>query len=97
MAQQVKNKNMIQSNAVRPAIYARLSNEDMDAGTGKKGVSLSIEHQIDMLKGYVKEKGWGDNPRVFYDDDRSGTNFDRKDFQDMYAEAQKGNINVISD
>jgi len=75
-----------------PAIYARLSNEDVD--TNKKGVSLSIEHQIDMLKGYVKEKGW-QTPKVFYDDDRTGTNFDRKGFQDMYAEAQSGAINII--
>jgi len=75
-----------------PAIYARLSNEDLDSK--RKGVSLSIEHQIDMLKGYISEKGW-QPPKVFYDDDRTGTNFDRKGFQDMYAEAQKGNINVI--
>jgi len=77
-----------------PAIYARLSDEDKDSKKDKKDVSLSIEHQIDILQGYVKEKGW-QPPKVFYDDDRTGTNFDRKGFQDMYAEAQKGNINVI--
>jgi len=85
MAQEV-SKN------IRPAIYARLSNEDAD--TSKKGVSLSIEHQIDILKSYVKEKGW-QSPKVFYDDDRTGTNFNRKGFQDMYSEAQSGAINVI--
>ena len=55
---------------------------------------MSIEHQIDILKGFVKDQGW-QSPRVFFDDDRTGTNFDRKGFQDMYAEAKKGNINVI--
>jgi len=75
-----------------PAIYARLSNEDED--NRKKGISLSIEHQIDMLKDYVQNQGW-QTPKVFYDDDRTGTNFDRKGFQDMYAEAQSGTINVI--
>ena len=77
---------------IRPAIYARLSNEDLDKDTKKN--SLSIEHQLDILKGYVREKGW-EPPKIFYDDDRTGTNFDRKGFQDMYAEAQSGNINVI--
>jgi len=85
MAQEVKS-------TIRPAIYARLSNEDMD--TSKRGVSLSIKHQIDMLKSYVKDKGW-QTPKVFFDDDRTGTNFNRKGFQDMYAEAQNGAINVI--
>jgi len=75
-----------------PAIYARLSNEDLDAG--KKGVSLSIDNQINLLKDYVKEQGW-QTPKVFYDDDRTGTNFNRKGFQDMYAEAKNGTINVI--
>jgi len=75
-----------------PAIYARLSNEDVDHK--KKGVSVSIEHQLDILRDYVKAQGWK-SPKVYYDDDRTGTNFNRKGFQDMYAEAKKGNINVI--
>ena len=75
-----------------PAIYARLSNEDTEHK--KKGVSVSIEHQIDILKDYVQSQGW-QTPKVFYDDDRTGTNFNRKGFQDMYAEAKKGSINVI--
>ena len=72
-----------------PAIYARLSEDD-----GRAGVSLSIEHQLDILKSYVQEKGWA-APQIFYDDDKTGTNFERKGFQDMYSEAQRGNINVI--
>jgi len=72
-----------------PAIYARLSDDD-----GRAGVSLSIEHQLEILKSYVKDKGW-QAPKVFYDDDKTGANFDRKGFQDMYAETQKGNVNVI--
>jgi len=75
-----------------PAIYARLSKEDLE--NKKKGVSISIEHQIDILKGYVKDQGW-QTPKVFFDDDRTGTNFNREGFQDMYAEAKKGTINVI--
>jgi DNA invertase Pin-like site-specific DNA recombinase len=63
----------------QPAIYARLSDDD-----GRAGMSLSIEHQLEILKAYVRDKGWP-TPMVFYDDDKTGTNFDRKGFQDMYA------------
>lgn len=77
----------------QPGCYARLSSEDLDAKA--KGVSLSIEHQLDILKRYVQDKNW-QNPKIFYDDDQSGTSFaNRKGFQDLYAEAEKGNINVI--
>jgi DNA invertase Pin-like site-specific DNA recombinase len=76
----------------QPAIYARLSNEDLGKDTKKN--SLSIEHQLEILKSYVQDKGW-QAPKIFYDDDKTGTNFNRKGFQDMYAEAQRGNINVI--
>jgi DNA invertase Pin-like site-specific DNA recombinase len=86
MAQEVNAKKWF------PAIYARLSDEDKE--NRSNGVSLSIDHQIEIMQGFVKDKGWQE-PRVFYDDDRTGTNFDRKGFQDMYAEAQKGRINVI--
>jgi len=76
----------------RPAIYARLSKEDEE--NKKRNVSMSIENQIDILKGYVQDQGW-QAPKIYYDDDRTGTNFNRKGFQDMYSEAQAGNINVI--
>ena len=75
-----------------PAIYARLSKEDVEYS--KKGVSLSIEHQLAILTDFVKGQGW-QTPKIFCDDDSTGTNFNRKGFQDMYAEAQNGNINVI--
>jgi DNA invertase Pin-like site-specific DNA recombinase len=66
----------------RPAIYARLSKEDDDKKS--KDFSLSIEHQIDILESYVLSQNW-QAPKVFCDDDRTGTNFNRKGFQDMYA------------
>lgn len=75
-----------------PAIYARLSDEDRDNKVN--GVSLSIDNQIDILKKFVKDKGWQE-PMVFFDDNRTGTDFNRKGFQAMYAEAQRGTINVI--
>jgi hypothetical protein len=44
-----------------PAIYARLSDEDSRAG-----VSLSIEHQLEILRRFVKDNGWH-SPKVFYE------------------------------
>jgi DNA invertase Pin-like site-specific DNA recombinase len=81
-----------ETKAWRPSVYARLSDEDRENKVN--GASLSIDHQIDILRDFVIEKGWQE-PLVFFDDDRTGTNFNRRGFQDMYAEAQKGNINVI--
>lgn len=72
-----------------PGIYGRLSDED-----GRTGVSMSITNQIDILTGFVKEKGWN-TPKIFYDDNRTGTNFDREGFQEMYRAAKEGIINVI--
>ena len=74
-----------------PAIYARLSNEDRELK--RNDASLSINNQIDILKSYVKEKGWS-SPKIYSDDDQTGTNFNRKGFQDMYSAAQRGEINV---
>ncbi len=56
MAQKANAKKWI------PAIYARLSDEDRENKTN--GVSLSIDHQIDILQGFVKDKGWQE-PKVF--------------------------------
>ena len=73
----------------KPAIYARLSKEDSRSDT-----SLSIENQIDIMQKYCKDNGFAE-PKVFFDDDRTGTNFEREGFQKLYAEAQSGNIDVI--
>ena len=76
----------------KPAIYARLSKEDANAK--KKDKSLSIEHQLEILQSHVQDKGW-QTPKIFYDDNRSGTNFERQGFQDLYAAAERGEVNVI--
>ena len=86
------NKQAMQSKQWQPAVYARLSDEDKE--NKKNGVSLSIDNQIEILQDYVKSKGW-QATKVFYDDDKTGTNFNRKGFQEMYAQAELGNINVI--
>ena len=52
MAQKVASKTTKQW---CPAIYARLSKEDLE--NKKKDISLSIDHQIDILKDYVNAQG----------------------------------------
>jgi DNA invertase Pin-like site-specific DNA recombinase len=77
------------NSSYKPAIYARLSDED-----SRIGVSLSIENQFDILRKYCKDNGFP-IPKGFYDDDKTGTDFDRQGFQDMYTEAVAGKIDCI--
>lgn len=58
-------------------IYARRSNEDAKDGE-------SIENQVSLMKQYCTDKGYR-NIQVFADDGYTGTNFDRPNFQKMYA------------
>lgn len=58
-------------------IYARRSSEDLKDGE-------SIENQVSLLKQYCTKMGYT-NVYVFADDGFTGTNFNRPDFQKMYA------------
>lgn len=71
------------------ALYARLSmNDDLD------GVSRSIINQREFLKKYAEEHGYL-NTRFYYDDGISGTNFERKGFQQMIADIEKGEVKTV--
>ena len=72
------------------ALYMRLSREDEN----KKGESESIKNQRDFLFDYVKKE----NLIVideYIDDGISGTTFDRKEFNRMIADIEKGRINMV--
>ena len=56
-------------------IYCRLSRDDNNGGSE----SMSISNQREMLKSYVKEKGWSISD-IYIDDGYSGTTFDRPVF-----------------
>jgi DNA invertase Pin-like site-specific DNA recombinase len=79
----------IPNSEYKPAIYARLSDED-----NRAGVSLSIENQLDVMREYCKVNGFI-TPKAYFDDDKTGTDFNRKGFQDMYADAKAGKIDLI--
>lgn len=71
------------------ALYERLSRDDEN-----QGESNSITNQKNMLEMYAKSNGMIPF-KHFFDDGVSGTTFDRKGFQEMIAEAKKGNISAV--
>lgn len=73
-------------------IYTRLSNADMKEDHLKQ--SESIANQIELLKRFVKFKGWT-ILKTYIDDGYSGTNFDRPDFKRMIQDIEVGKINVV--
>lgn len=83
-------------NKERIALYLRLSMSDGDLGKDNKDESNSIENQRLLLKSYV-----GEHPELFgelreyVDDGYTGTNFERPAFQQMIADARKGNVQTI--
>lgn len=73
-------------------IYTRLSNADMKEDHLKQ--SESIANQIELLKRFVKFKGWT-ILKKYIDDGYSGSNFDRPDFKRMIQDIEVGKINVV--
>jgi len=73
------------------AIYLRLSRLDRKKNEDE---SESIKNQEDLLKRFVKGRGWG-VPRVYKDDGYSGSNYDRPDFERLIRDVENGSINVI--
>ncbi len=71
------------------ALYARLSQEDE-----KDGVSGSIENQRIILERYAKDNGF-DNPKFFFDDGWSGTNFARPAFVEIMKLAEEGKVRTL--
>ncbi len=74
-------------------IYVRLSDED----TNKKNVtdeSESIQNQKLMLRDYCVERGW-EIYDLYVDEDYSGTNFNRPDFQRLLKDCENGKIKTV--
>ena len=70
------------------ALYSRLSIEDERAGE-----SMSIENQKSILADYAKANGFT-NIRHFFDDGKTGVNFERDGWQELIAEVEAGNVAV---
>jgi DNA invertase Pin-like site-specific DNA recombinase len=72
------------------AVYTRLSLEDNNIDNGE-----SMETQIEMLVGYVKEQEGMALYDVYSDNGFTGSNFDRDDFNRMMDDIKSGKVNAV--
>lgn len=78
---------------VRVVLYLRLSDEDRNKLT-KEQVSKSIKNQELMLREYAEKEGW-QVVGVYSDDDWSGADSTRPQFNQMIQECEKRNVDVV--
>lgn len=74
-------------------IYVRLSDEDRFKES-KADESESIQNQKLLLKDYCVERNW-EIYDIYCDEDYSGTDFSRPDFQRMLSDCKSGKINIV--
>lgn len=74
----------------KAAAYVRLSVED----SGKPGAD-TIEGQKALLTSFIESKSDMELTALFCDNGRTGTDFDRPQFEKMMEEVRKGRINCI--
>lgn len=78
---------------ISTAIYVRLSDEDRDKNL-KTDESESIQNQKSMLVDYCKERNW-DIYDIYCDEDYSGADRKRPDFNRMLNDCEHGKINIV--
>lgn len=78
---------------VNVAIYVRLSDEDRDK-RHETDDSESIGNQKAMLSDYCKERNW-DVFDIYCDEDYSGIDRNRPDFNRMITDCENGFINIV--
>lgn len=74
------------------AIYCRLSEEDK--GKTEQEDSESIQNQKNILTSYAFERGW-EIYKIYSDDDWSGLDGERPDWNRMIGEAENRKFNII--
>ena len=74
----------------KTAAYVRLSVED----SGKHGAD-TIEGQKALLTSFIENKTDMELVALFCDNGRTGTDFDRPQFEKMMEEVRKGRVNCI--
>lgn len=75
------------------AIYCRLSDEDKDK-TNKNNDSESIQNQKNLLTEYAYNEGWFIY-KIYSDDDWSGLDSDRPEFNQMINDAKNKKFNIV--
>lgn len=89
--------NKLIDQVFKVAIYLRLSKEDGDlsfSSTGKTE-SESINNQRDLILGYLSKHPEMEIIDEYKDDGKTGTNFDRAEFQRMLEDLKKGVVNCV--
>jgi len=80
-------------NRERVALYLRLSDEDRHKLSSDQ-LSESIKNQENMLREYADDMGW-QVVGVYNDEDWSGGDCTRPEFNKMISECEKGNVDVV--
>ncbi len=78
---------------LRVVLYLRLSKEDLDKLSPEEQ-SESIKNQEVMLRTYAEEQGW-QIVGVYDDEDYSGSDRDRPNFNEMIKECEMGNVDIV--
>lgn len=77
----------------RAALYCRLSEEDRNKASADDD-SASIQNQKSMLLQYAMQQGW-EVFHIYSDDDYTGSNRNRPEFQRLLADAQAHKFDII--
>lgn len=93
MKREIENIKHTIDDIIRVVLYLRLSKEDLDKLTLEER-SESIKNQELMLKEYAKVQGWR-VVGVYEDEDFSGADRDRPNFNKMIKECREGNVDIV--
>ena len=89
--------NKIIDQTFKVAIYLRLSKEDDDlsCSSGAKSESNSISNQRKLIYDFLKSHTELELYDEYKDDGKSGSNFDRAEFQRMMKDIESGKVNCV--
>lgn len=89
--------NKIIDQTFKVAIYLRLSKEDDDlsCSSGAKSESNSISNQRKLIYDFLKSHPELELYDEYKDDGKSGSNFDRAEFQRMMKDIEAGKVNCV--
>ena len=89
--------NKIIDQTFKVAIYLRLSKEDDDlsCSSGSKNESNSISNQRKLIYDFMKSHPGLELYDEYKDDGKSGSNFDRAEFQRMMKDIEEGKVNCV--
>jgi len=81
--------NRVEINGFQTAIYTRISRDK------KEKPSDSIENQIALCENYIKKNDGHNLVGIYKDIAKTGTDFDRPDFDNLMGEVRTGKVNCI--